>query len=72
MSSSSMCILYRLYKKHLDFEKYLTISCYRDRVSLSLDVQIVNYLYMIKFICMQQINVLYVTLTYVETSIIIY
>ena len=35
ISSSSMCILYRLYKKHLDFEKYLTISGYRDRVSLT-------------------------------------
>ena len=30
-----MCILYRLYKKHLDFERYLTISHYRDRVSLT-------------------------------------
>ena len=35
ISSSSMCIFYRLYKKHLDFERYLTISHYSDRISLT-------------------------------------
>jgi len=35
MSSSSMCISYRLYKKHLNFERYLTNSNYRDRISLT-------------------------------------
>ena len=30
-----MCILYTLYKKHLDFERYLTISGNRDQVSLT-------------------------------------
>ena len=35
ISISPMCTLYRLFKKHLNFEKYIIYTCYRDRISLS-------------------------------------
>ena len=35
ISTSSMCRMYRLFKKQLDFENYLLHSNYRDRISLS-------------------------------------
>ena len=35
ISTSSMCILYRTFRKQLDFEKYLLISDYSERFSLS-------------------------------------
>ena len=33
VSTSSMCRMYRLFKKQLDFENYLLHSNYRDRIS---------------------------------------
>ena len=35
ISTSSMCKMYRIFKKQLDFENYLLHSNYRDRISLS-------------------------------------
>ena len=35
ISTSSMCVLYRTFKKQLDFEKYLLNSNYSERISLS-------------------------------------
>ena len=33
--STSMCKMYRIFKKQLDFENYLLHSNYRDKISLS-------------------------------------
>ena len=35
ISTLSMCKMYKLFKKQLDFENYLLHSNYRDRISLS-------------------------------------
>ena len=35
VSTSSMCRMYRLFKKQLDFKNYMLHSNYRDRISLS-------------------------------------
>ena len=35
ISTLSMCKMYRIFKKQLDFENYLLHSNYRDRISLS-------------------------------------
>ena len=35
ISNSSMCVLYKLFKKNLNFEKYLLCCNNRDRISLT-------------------------------------
>ena len=35
ISMSTMCVMYRTYKKYLSFEKYLLLSSNRDRINLT-------------------------------------
>ena len=53
ISTSSMCTTYRLFKKQLNIEDYL--SCNRERILLT------KYQYTINYICMKLNYVLYVT-----------
>ena len=71
--TSSMCTIYRRFKKKLDFENYLMSTNPRERISMTnIDVQIVGYKCIVKSTCMIQKHVPYVTSKLLVMSIITY
>ena len=60
--TSSMCTIYRRFKKQLDFENYLMSANPRERISMTkYRCQIAGYQCIVKSTCMIQKHVPYVT-----------
>ena len=76
ISISPMCTLYKLFLKHLNFEKHIIYTCYRDRISLSklicTNSKLPIYKHIYIHVCMTPIYVHCAILIHAVMNIIMY